>query len=340
MQSPSPSPAASALPPRMKALLQFSYGEPELLVAGETALPEIGDEGVLVQVVTASLNKGDWHLVTGKPYLIRIAGYGLFKPTRPIPGMAIAGKVAAVGSLVKGLRVGDEVFGEINRGAFAEYVSVTEKELAKMPPGLSFEAAATLPVAATTALQGLRDAAEIQPGQSVLINGAAGGVGTFAVQVAKALGAQVTAVCSTPNVSLVRSLGADHVVDYKQEDFTQKTPRYDVILDLIGNHSLRACRGVLTASGRYISGAGGAEHEWIGPLFKVLGGLLSNFFSKQRFVPLVAKPNPADLLAVAELIQAGKVQPVIRSRLTLQDVPAAIHLQGQGHCVGRQVVVL
>jgi NADPH:quinone reductase-like Zn-dependent oxidoreductase len=212
--------AVSTSHPTMRAILQPAYGPPAVLVQASVDRPALRADGVMVRVAAASLHKGDWHLLTGTPYLLRLAGFGLFKPNHPIPGMAIAGRVEAVGPEVEDFEAGDEVFGEIRSGGFAEYVCVGAHELAHKPAGMSFEDAATLPVSATTALQGLRDAGRLQAGQSVLINGAAGGVGTFAVQIAKALGASVTGVCSAGNVALVRSLGADHVVDYSAEDFT------------------------------------------------------------------------------------------------------------------------
>lgn len=323
---------------KMKAISQPAWGGPEVLQLVEVARPQVPDEGVLVRVMAASVHKGDWHMLTGKPYLIRLAGMGFSQPKRPIPGMAIAGRVEAVGRNVTIFKVGDEVFGEIGGGGFAEYVVVTEKELALKPALVSFEDAATLPVSSTTALQGLRDAGKLQPGQSVLINGAAGGIGTFAVQLAKALGAEVTGVCSTGNVALVQSLGADHVIDYKQEDFTVGSPRFDVILDLVGNRSAAACRRVLKEGGRLVAVAGGIEYEWTGPLFPILQGLLGNLFTSKTFVPLGAKPNTQDLKTMVELVAAGKVKPVIDQRFSLAQVPDALRLQGQGHARGKSVI--
>ena len=325
--------------PSMKAILQPAYGLPEVLVLAEVDRPAVHDDGVLVRVVAAGVNKGDWVLLTGTPYLIRMAGYGLLKPSKPTPGMAIAGRVEAVGVKVGAFQIGDEVFGEINRGGFAEYVCVGEQELAKKPPGLSFEEAATLPVA-TTALQGLRDAGQLQPGQSVLINGAAGGVGTFAVQIAKAMGAEVTGVCSARNVELVRSLGADHVIDHGKEDFTCGDRRYDLIFDLVGNHSVSARRRALTEHGRLVASAGGAEHPWVGPMFQVILGLASNLVSTQPFVSLLNKPNRADLTALGELTEAGKIKPVIDRRYSLAEVPEAMRYLGLGHSRGKSVILL
>lgn len=323
---------------KMKAISQPAWGGPEVLQLVEVARPQVPEAGVLVRVMAASVHKGDWHMLTGKPYLIRLAGFGFSAPKRTIPGMAVAGRVAAVGQSVTVFKVGDEVFGEIGGGGFAEYVCVTEKELALKPASVSFEDAATLPISSTTALQGLRDAGRLKPGQSVLINGAAGGVGTFAVQLAKALGAEVTAVCSTGNVALVQSLGADHVIDYKQEDFTQGIPRFDVILDLVGNRSATACRRVLKEGGRLVAVAGGNEYEWTGPLFPILTGMAGNLFSSKTFVPLAAKPTAQDLKIVADLVAAGKVKPFIDQRFSLAQVSDALRLQGQGHARGKSVI--
>jgi NADPH:quinone reductase-like Zn-dependent oxidoreductase len=343
MQAPLPSLPESSfplVPAPMRAMVQSAYGPPEGLRLQMVERPALGAAGVAVQVVAVSLHKGDWHLLTGTPYLLRLAGFGLMRPKRPIPGMAVAGRVIAVGPAVASLRPGDAVMGELSGGGFAEVVVATEAELARVPAGLSLEDAACLPVSATTALQGLRDAGGLQAGQSVLINGAAGGVGTFAVQLAAQLGAEVTGVCSGRNVELVRSLGAHHVIDYGREDFTGGGPRYDLILDLVGNHRHAALRGVLRPGGRLVAGAGGAEHTWVGPMFDTIGGLLSNIWNKERFVPLIAKPNPADLLAVAELCCAGSVRPVIERRYRLDELPEAMRALGQGHSRGKSVVLL
>jgi NADPH:quinone reductase-like Zn-dependent oxidoreductase len=332
--------AISLTHPKMRAILQPAYGLPDVLLQASVDQPALRPDGVMVQIVAVSLHKGDWHLLTGTPYLIRLAGFGVLKPKHAIPGMAIAGRVRAVGAEVSEFTAGDEVFGEISHGGFAEYVCVSAHELAHKPAGVSFEDAATLPVSATTALQGLRDAGLLQAGQSVLINGAAGGVGTFAVQIAKALGAEVTGVCSAKNTALVRSLGADHVVDYGAEDFTAGGARYDLILDLVGNQPASACRRVLKPGGRLVAVAGGAENRWMGPLVPILKGMAGNLFSRQVFVPLAAMPNREDLAAVAALVQAGKVKPVIEGRYTLDQVPEALAHLGLGHSRGKSVVTL
>lgn len=324
----------------MNAITQTAYGPPEVLVPSVVSRPALRDDGVMVKVAAVSLHKGDWHLLTGKPYLLRIAGFGLMRPKQQIPGMAIAGRVGAVGKDVTSLAVGDEVFGEIKGGGFAEYVCVGETEVARKPTNLTLEAAATLPVSATTALQGLRDAGLVTAGQRVLINGAAGGVGTFAVQMAKSMGAVVTGVCSAGNVEMVRGLGADHVVDYGTTDFTRSGERYDVILDLIGNHPLAGFRRALTPQGRLVAVAGGAEHEWVGPMLGMIAGLLSNLWSKQKFVPLMALPSKDDLGKVVALVDAGHVRPVIDKRYPLTEIHAAMRHLGTGHSKGKSVIVL
>lgn len=332
--------ALSTAPPTMRAILQPAYGLPDVLRQASVDRPALRPDGVMVKVVAVSLHKGDWHLLTGTPYLIRFAGFGVFKPKHPIPGMAVAGRVEAVGSKVTEFKAGDEVFGEIQSGGFAEYVCVGAQELARKPAGVSFEDAATLPVSATTALQGLRDAGRLQAGQSVLINGAAGGVGTFAVQIAKALGAEVTGVCSAGNVALVRSLGADRVVDYAAEDFTEGAAAYDVILDLVGNRPASACRRALKPHGRLVAVAGGAENGWTGPLVPILKGMVGNLFSQPAFVPLAAVPRREDLAAVAAWVEAGTIKPVIDARYTLDQVPEALGRLGLGHSRGKSVVTL
>lgn len=324
----------------MKALLQPDFGQSDVLRVGSPAVPVPTDDQLRIRVVAAGLNKGDWHLLTGKPYLVRVVGYGFSRPTRPIPGMAVAGVVESVGAKIRNFRVGDEVFGEINRGAFADYVCVGEKELALKPASVSFADAAALPVAATTALQGLEEAGGLRAGQRVLINGAAGGVGSFAVQIGKVLGAHVTGVCSLRNQAMVRELGADEVIAYDQQDFTRGSARYDLILDMVGNHPLSALRAVLSAEGRVVSGAGGAENDWFGPLGGILGGLLSNLFNRQRFVPLANVPRQADLIRIAQWVESGKFRPYIDHRYSLDQLPEAFRILGTGRSRGRNVVIV
>lgn len=325
-----------SLPSRMNAVVQPAYGLPDVLRVTEVDLPAVPPDGVLVRVAAAGLNKADWHLLTGKPYLLR-AAFGVSAPKRPILGMAVAGRVVAVGAGTTRFAVGDAVCAEVNRGAFAEYACVPEKELAKVPEGVSFEDAATLPIAATTALQGLR-AGGVVAGQSVLINGAAGGVGTFAVQIAKELGAIVTGVCSTANVETVRALGADHVLDYTAVDFTKREARYDVIFDLVGNHSLAAYRGALTPTGILVSSAGGEDNAWLGPMFAIFAGMFSNLWSAQKFVSLMALSNAADLTTILGWMAAGRVRAVYDRRGTLADVPELVRHLGTRRARGKNVV--
>lgn len=324
----------------MRAIVQSGYGLPDVLRLTDVARPAPGPDGVLVQVVAVALHKGDWHLLTGTPYLLRIAGFGLLKPKQEIPGMAVAGRVLAVGEAVREFAPGDAVFGELKGGGFAEVVCASASEWCKVPDGVRLEDAASLPVSATTALQGLRDAGKLQAGETVLINGAAGGVGAFAVQIAKSMGARVVAVCSARNAELVRSLGADEVVDYAVEDFTAGARQVDVVLDLVGNVSASACRRALKPSGRLVSVSGGAENGWTGPLLPILAGMISNLWSAAKFVPLAAAPRREDLAAVAALVASGAVRPVIEVLTGLAAVPGALADLGRGHSRGKRVIVL
>lgn len=335
-----PDASAPVAAPRMRAIHRRAYGGPEVLALTEVDRPALRPDGVMVKVAAVGLHRGDWHLLTGRPYLIRLFGFGLLAPKQEIPGMAVAGTVVAVGARVTRFAVGDAVMGELPGGGFAEVVVADEALLATKPAGLSFEDAACLPVSATTALQGLRDAGKVQPGQSVLINGASGGVGSFAVQIAKALGAQVTAVCSARNLELARSLGADHVIDYGAEDVTAGSGRYDVVFDLVGNHAVGAFRRVMTPTGRFVASSGGADHPWVGPMGALLAGMLSNAWSKAPFVPLVAKPAVADLAEVARMVEAGTLRVVVDRRYGFAEVPEALRYLGMGHSRGKSVVTL
>jgi NADPH:quinone reductase-like Zn-dependent oxidoreductase len=327
-------------PPRMRAIHQTAYGGPEVLALTELPRPQVPADGVLVKVAATGLHRGDWHLMTGTPYLIRLAGFGVVRPKREVPGMSVSGTVVEVGPGVTRFAVGDPVLGEVPSGGFAEYVCAAEKLWVPKPEGLSFEDAACLPVSATTALQGLRDAGKLQPGQSVLINGAAGGVGTFAVQLAVAMGGVVTGVCSSKNVELVRSLGAHHVIDYTRDDVLAGDARFDVVLDLVGNHTVGAFRKVMKANGRFVSAAGGADHPWIGPMGTLLAGMLSNTWASAPFVPLVATPREADLSDVAARAAAGTLRVVVDRRYTLDEVPEALRHLGEGHSRGKSLVAL
>jgi len=323
----------------MNAISYDRYGSPDVLKCGETAKPAPADDEVLIKVRAASVNPYDWHFMRGEPYLVRIAAGGLRKPKDSRLGADVAGEIEAVGRNITQFKPGDGVFGSC-KGAFAEYACASESKLVRKPDNVTFEQAASVPIAAFTALQGLRDKGHIQPGQKVLINGAAGGVGTFAVQIAKSFGAEVTGVCSTRNVKMVQSIGADHVVDYIQEDFTKGAPRYDVILDCVGNHSYSECRRVLHPRGIYV-GAGGKTDNWmIGPLARAIKALVLSWFVSQRLVMVLAKPSKEDLAIMAELMTTRKVTPVIDRSYTLCEVPEAIRYLEQGHARGKVVITV
>lgn len=325
----------------MKAIVYCDYGSPDVLKLEEIEKPTPADGHVLIRVRAASVNPLDWHFMRGTPYVMRL-GTGLRKPKATRLGVDFAGTVEAVGNHVTQFKPGDDVFGA-RTGALAEYLSVPEDcGLVLKPAGLTFEQAAAIPVAALTALQGVRDKGRVRPGVKVLINGASGGVGTFAVQIAKHFGAEVTGVCSTRNVDLVRSLGADHVIDYTREDFTKSTERYDVMIDNVGNRPLTACRRLLTADGRYvlIGGGGPNDHRWVGPFARVLGAVVLSGFVSQEMGMFMADVNKQDLTLVGDLIQAGKVTPVIDRRYRLSDAPEAIRYLEQGRARGKVIITM
>jgi NADPH:quinone reductase-like Zn-dependent oxidoreductase len=319
----------------MKAIVQDRYGSHEVLAERTIERPEVGDDQVLVRVHSASIHVGDWVLMTGSPVIMRMAT-GLRRPKNQVPGTDVAGTVEAIGKDVTGLRPGDEVFGW-GSGAFAEYVSAGQDQFLPKPVNLSFEQASAVGVSATTALQLLRDDGKVQPGQKVLINGASGGVGTFAVQIAKALGAEVTGVTSTKNVDLVRSIGADHVIDYTREDFTKGAKRYDLILDNVGNHSMAQTRRALTPTGILISNGGGHAG---GKLARTIRTMLVSIFVRQQAAPSVKAQNRDDLVALKELVEAGKVTPVIDGFYPLSDTPKAIARLTTGRARGTIVVAV
>jgi NADPH:quinone reductase-like Zn-dependent oxidoreductase len=325
----------------MKAIVYESYGSPDVLELGEVEEPTPKDDEVLIKTRAASVNPVDRHLMRG-PFLLRLMT-GLRKPRDTRVGRDLAGQVEAVGRNVTRFQTGDEVFG-VSRGAFAEYACARENKLALKPANLTFEQAAAVPVAALTALQGLRDKGRIQPGQRVLINGAAGGVGTFAVQIAKSFGADVTGVCSTRNVDMVRSIGADHVVDYTQEDFARSGQRYDLILDNVGNRSLSDCRRVLVSKGILVLNGGGSlgqnEDRWIGPLARSIAALVLSPFVSQKVVMFLASINKDDLIVLKELMEAKKVTPVIDRCYTLSEAPEAVRYLEEGHARGKVVITL
>lgn len=325
--------------PTMQAIVHPRYGTPDVLTFETIARPVPGAGEVLVRVHAAGVTIGDHHVVTGKPYLIRLSPFGgLPRPKNRVPGALLAGRVEAVGPDVTAFRPGDEVFGQAAAGAFAEYLVMPAKLLAPKPSNVSFEEAAVIPWGAT-ALQGLRDGGGLRAGQKVLINGAAGGVGTWAVQIAKAFGAEVTAVCSTRNVERVRALGADHVLDYTAEDFASGGARFDVMLDLVGNRPLSTCRRVLVPGGTYVPCAGG-EGNWVGPFARIASGLLSFLFSGRRFKMFVMTPRQDDLLFLKALVEDGKARPVIEGRYPLSEAAEALRQVGEGHAQGQTVICI
>ena len=321
----------------MKGIVQSRYGSPDVLRLEEIAKPGVKEDEVLVRVRAAAVNIGDWHLLRGVPYVMRLV-FGLRGPRRRTPGLDIAGQVEAVGGNVRQLRPGDEVFGWC-KGAFAEYACTAENNLLPKPSNLSFEQAAAVGDSAFTALAAVRDQGRVQPGQRVLINGASGGVGTFAVQIAKSFGANVTGVCSTANIDLVRSLGADQVIDYTNEAFTQSAGRYDVMLDLVGNRSLADCRRALTPGGTYVLVGVKDMGRWFG-LGRQCKALLLSPAVGQRMRVFVARHTREDLAVLKELVETGKVAPVIDRHYSLSDVPEALGYQGAGHARGKIVIVV
>jgi NADPH:quinone reductase-like Zn-dependent oxidoreductase len=322
----------------MTAMVQDQYGEAEdVLRLDQIDRPTIGDGDVLVRVHAAGLDQGVWHAVAGLPYPIRLAGYGLRTPKNRVPGTDVAGRVEAVGAAVTELRVGDEVFG-IARGSFAEYASAAADKLLRKPTRLTFEQAAAIPVSACTALQGVRDHGRVRPGQHVLVIGASGGVGTYTVQIAKAFGAEVTGVCSTSKVDLVRSIGADHVVDYTRDDVTDGRQRYDVILDIGGNRSLTRLRQALTPKGTLVIMGGETDGRWLGGSDRQLRAMALSPFVSQKLGTFVATPNAPGLAVLAELVEAGAVTPVIDQTYPLGDLPAAIRYLRQGRARGKVVI--
>ena len=321
----------------MKAIVQRRFGSPDLLRLEEVDKPVPRDDEVLVRVCAAAVNIGDWHLLRGIPYVMRL-GLGLRKPRREIPGSDIAGRVEAVGSEVEDFRSGDEVFGWCS-GAFAEYACTSESNLLSKPANLTLEQSAAVGDSAFTALAAVRDQGKVQAGQRVLINGASGGVGTFAVQIAKSFGANVTAVCSARNVEMVRSIGADQVIDYTRQDFTQAEHLYDVMLDLIGNHSLSDCRRVVGPRGTYVIVGVRDLGRWLG-LNRQIKALFLSAFVRQRMRVFLVKHTREDLVVLKELVEAGKVAPVIDRRYELSEAPQALGHQGEGHATGKIVIAV
>ncbi len=332
-----PTPALPSNATLMKAIVYRCYGAPDVLKVEDIEKPTPEDNQVLVKVHAASINPLDWHYMRGKPYLMRMEA-GIGTPTNPRLGVDFAGTVEAVGPNVKRFKPGDEVFGG-KTGALAQYVAVREdRALVPKPANVTFEQAASVPVAAITALQALRDKGRIQAGQKVLINGASGGVGTFAVQIAKAFGADVTGVCSTKNMDMVRSIGADHVIDYTKEDFTQSGQIYDLIVDNVVTHPLRDYTRVLKPKGIFVIVGGPNEGSWIGPMSIPIKAKLLSPFVSQEFVFFLANISQDDLTILGDLMQNGKVTPVIDRTYKLSEAPAAIGYLEEGHARGKVVI--
>jgi NADPH:quinone reductase-like Zn-dependent oxidoreductase len=323
----------------MKAIVQDTYGSTDVLELRDIDKPEIADDEVLLRVHAAGVDRGVWHLMTGLPYPVRLAGYGLRTPKTQVPGMDVAGVVEAVGKDVTRFQPGDEVFG-IGVGAFAEYARAREDKLVPKPANLTFEQVAVVATSGLTALQGLRDKGRVGPGQKVLVIGASGGVGTFAVQLAKAFGAEVTGVCSTTKVDMVRSLGADHVIDYTSADFAEGVSRYDVILDIGGNASLSRLRRALTPKGTLVIAGGETDGRWLGGTDRQIRALMLSPFVAQKLTTFISSQNLQDLIVLKELIEAGKVTPAIDRTYPLSEVPKAIRYLKEGHARGKVVITV
>ena len=319
----------------MKAITQEKYGSAEVLKFQDVAKPVVKDDEVLVQVHAAGVHIGDWLVMSGLPYLIRLMGYGILKPKASVLGTELAGKVETVGKNVTRFKAGDEVFGW-GRGTFAEFAAVAEDALVSKPLNASFEQAAAVPISAFTALQAVRDKGEVKPGQTVLVIGASGGVGTYLVQIAKSLGAEVTGVVSTRNLEMVRSIGADHVIDYTSEEVTG---RYDVVIDTAGNRSLAKLRKMLTPKGTLVI-VGGSGGRWLMGSSRSLRAVLLSPFVGQSLRPFISSPNQADLVALRDLVESGDVTPVVDRTFPLADAAAAMRLVGERHAQGKVVVTI
>jgi NADPH:quinone reductase-like Zn-dependent oxidoreductase len=323
----------------MKAIVQDEYGSPDVLELRDIDIPEIKDDEVLIHVHAAGVGRDVWHVMRGLPYPIRLAGYGFRAPKNPVIGSDMAGVVETVGKDVSRFQPGDEVFG-IGKGSYAEYVCAREDKLAPKPANLTFEQAAVLPIMGSTALQALRDQGKVEPGQEVLIIGASGGVGTYAVQIAKAFGAQVTGVCSTAKVEMVRSIGADHIIDYRREDFAEGAKRYDVILDIGGNSSLARLRYALTPEGTLVIVGGEGGGRWLGGLERQLWATMLSPFVSQKLGTFISSENHEDLLVLKELVESGKVTPVIDRTYPLAEVPEAMRYLEGGHAKGKVLITV
>jgi NADPH:quinone reductase-like Zn-dependent oxidoreductase len=323
----------------MKAIVHYEYGSPEILELKEIDRPTVKDNEVLIRVHAAGVDRGVWHIMTGLPYPIRLAGYGLRAPKTPVLGADVAGVVEAVGNDVTRFQPGDEVFG-IGKGSYAEYAIALEDKLAPKPANLTFEQAAVVAISGLTALQAVRDHGKVQSGQKVLIIGASGGVGTYAVQLAKAFGAEVTGVCSTTKVDMVRSIGADHIIDYTQEDFTKSGQRYDVIIDIAGNSSLSRLRSALTPKGTLVIVGGETDGRWLGGTDRQIRAHMLSPFVGQKLGTFISSENHEDMIVLKELIEAGKVTPVIDRTYPLSEAPQAIRYLVGGHARGKVVITV
>jgi NADPH:quinone reductase-like Zn-dependent oxidoreductase len=323
----------------MHAIVQQGYGTVDQLTFTQVARPDITDAEVLVQVHAAGLDRGTWHMMAGKPYLLRVLGFGLRRPKNAVPGIDVAGTVAAVGSAVTRFAVGEEVFG-MSRGSFAEYAAVREDKLAHKPANLSFEQAAVVPISAGTALQALTDAGRVEPGQRVLVLGASGGVGSYAVQLAKALGAEVTGSCSTGKVDFVRSLGADHVIDYTREDFADGTHRYDLVLDLAGNPPLSRLRRALTPTGTLVIVGGEEGGSLTGGFGRTLRAPVLSLFVRQRLAMLASKERASDLERLVPFLEAGTVTPSLDATYPLEQAAEAMRHLEAGEVRGKVAITV
>ncbi len=323
----------------MKAMVRDTYGPPDVLELRDIDIPEIAEDEVLVRVHAAGVGRDVWHIMMGLPYPIRLAGYGLRAPKNPVIGSDVAGIVEDIGENVSGFQRGDEVFG-IGEGSYAEYVRAREDKLAPKPVNLTFEQAAVVAIMGSTALQALRAHGKVRPGQEVLIIGASGGVGTYAVQIAKAYGAQVTGVCSTQKVEMVRSIGADHVIDYTREDFAEGDQRYDLILDIGGNSSLTRLRRALASRGTLVIVGGETSGRWLGGTDRQIRALALSPFVGQKLGTFVNRENHEDLMVLKELIESGKLTPVIDRTYPLAEVPEAMRYLEEGHARGKAVITV
>ena len=323
----------------MKAIVQDKYGSVDVLRLRDVEIPQPGDDELLIRVHAAGLDPGVWHLMTGLPYLVRLMGFGLRRPKIRTPGMDVAGTVEAAGKNVTQFKQGDSVYGTCD-GSFAEYARARTERLAPKPANLSFEQAAAVPISGITALNGLRDVGGLQPEQKVLIIGAAGGVGTYAVQLAKAFGAAVTGVCSTSKAELVRDIGAEEVIDYTREDFTKGTRQFDLILDTAGRRPLSHLRRALTPQGTLVIVGGEGGDRWLGGFQRQIFAPLRALFTEQKLMGLMSKERQQDLLTLKDLIEAGKLTPVIDKTYPLSEAPQAIRYLEQGHARGKVVLTI